>query len=203
MGVIDRWKTKLAQRRAAAAALRKKLKEADRLAKAAERVILRHENTAAKKTLQYAQAHVGVTESPPGSNTGPQINEWERAVGMIGQPWCGAFAFACLEYGGVKGLDGRMRYVPFIVEDAKAGIHGLLKIVPRAERKAGDLLIYQWDTGPVDHVGLYISTDPDGNYRTVEGNTSTSVAGSQSNGGIVANKVRSPTTVAYVIRPRY
>lgn len=155
----------------------------------------------ASSALNYALSFVGTKESPANSNRGPQIDKWEQAVDMIAQPWCGAFVHAALDHAGVKGLSSRMRYCPYIIEDAKAGKNGLLKVVPWEDRTPGDLLVYQWDTGPVDHVGLYFS-DARGpvTVNTVEGNTA---VGNDSNGGEVMRRVRDRKFVAAVVRPAY
>jgi hypothetical protein len=45
------------------------------------------------KAISFARSKVGITESPAGSNTGPQIDVWNRAVGTPPGP----FAFWCFE----------------------------------------------------------------------------------------------------------
>lgn len=210
MGIVTTWKKRRAEARKRKTAAQAEIK-ADKLivAKAkkeikhATEVIHRHQTTPQKKAIKFALSHVGVSESPAGSNRGPLIDQWEREVDMVAQPWCGAFQHAVLTHAGVKGLSSRIRYVPYIVEDAKAGVNGMLKVVPFAERAPGDLVIFQFDTGAVDHVGMYLGTNPDGTLKTVEGNTSSGVTGSQDNGGCVAVRSRSRNLVAAIVRPRY
>jgi hypothetical protein len=56
--------------------------------------------TAGQKTAERAAKYVGVTEVPLGSNTGPQVSQWQRPWGMgTGWPWCGAYAAAMTAYG--------------------------------------------------------------------------------------------------------
>ncbi len=203
MGVVDRWREKRKERRAKELRLRKEYLEAKAARQAADRVIKRHQFRPSSAAIAYAQTWVGTKESPPGSNAGPQITKWCRAVNMAAGPWCGAFVYACLDAAGVDDLSWRMRYCPYIVEDAKAGVNGLAKVVPLNQAQPGDLVIFQWDSGPVDHVGMFLGRDKAGGVLTVEGNTSAGSAGSQSDGGMVANRTRNAKDIAYVVRPRY
>lgn len=202
MGVLERWRAKRAERRKKELQLQKDLAEAKRARQAADRVIKRHSTTAAGKAINYAQLYVGTIEDPGRPNRGPQVDKWQRAVDMIGQPWCGAFAFCAVRAGGVKGLSWRMRYTPYIVDDARRGVNGMLKLVPLNEARVGDLLLYNWDGGAVDHVGLFLSRDKFG-IHAIEGNTTSGSAGDQSNGGGVWRRTRQPNQVQYVARPRY
>lgn len=158
--------------------------------------------TAPQAAINYATRYVGVKESPPNSNRGPQIDAWQRAVNMLGAPWCGAFAFACLKVAGVKELTDRMRYVPWIVEDARKGVNGMKGLVAWADKRPGDLVIYQWDaaSSPVDHVGLLYATVNGTTLRAIEGNTA---VGNDSNGGEVMVRTRNRANVAYIVRPNY
>lgn len=53
----------------------------------------------ALEALQVAAAQIGVCEEPPGSNRGPMVDEYLRAVGLNpeGQhySWCAAFVYWC------------------------------------------------------------------------------------------------------------
>lgn len=216
MGIVKRWRRIWSERKAkeayAIATLRQARAEKERATvdvEYAERVLQRHKPvSAAKRAITWANAQVGTVEQPAGSNSGPKIDAWQKLVEtkpgeMHGQPWCGAFMFATLKAAGVKDLSWRMRYVPYIVEDAKLGRNGMKQLVPWADRKPGDLVIYQFDTGAVDHVGIYLGDNADGTIRTVEGNTSSGTAGSQSNGGGVFRRARARAVIAYLARPKY
>jgi hypothetical protein len=53
-------------------------------------------NEIAKKALAKAVTQLNVTELPKGSNSGPQINEYLKAVGLKpGYSWCMAFVYWC------------------------------------------------------------------------------------------------------------
>jgi len=66
-----------------------------------------------KDALAYAEKHVGIKEHPPGSNSGPKIDDWCRLAGYTGpQPWCGCFVNACVVAGAVRrGLGNRFHAV--------------------------------------------------------------------------------------------
>lgn len=52
-----------------------------------------------EKTLQIAlsQFQLGVEEQPKGSNSGPQVNEYLKSVGLgAGYSWCMAFVYWCV-----------------------------------------------------------------------------------------------------------
>jgi hypothetical protein len=135
--------------------------------------------------VAFARSMVGISEDPPGSNTGPKIDAWQKACGVHAAPWCGCFVNACLVAGGFPDQEW-LRYCPWIEGRARAGEGGWLW-TPTAQR--GDLALY--GTGIAGHVGLV--TDLGASWRdreTVEGNTSNGPGGSQSNGGIVAIRHR-------------
>lgn len=155
--------------------------------------------------LKWALAQAGTTESPYGSNRGPKVSEWQRVFGMDGQPWCGAFVGNALKQAGVA-VTNRIVYCPYIVQDGSAGTNGMEKLVPVAQAKAGDLIVFDWDrNGVYDHVGM-LRKDYDGSgvLYTVEGNTSADNNGSQSNGGgvFLRSRATSVATIA-IVRPQY
>jgi CHAP domain len=54
--------------------------------------------TIATLALQIAQGQVGQSENPVGSNSGPMVNEYLKAVGLNpGYAWCQAFVYWCYE----------------------------------------------------------------------------------------------------------
>jgi hypothetical protein len=52
--------------------------------------------TLAELALQIAQSQIGQSEKPIGSNSGPMVNEYLKAVGLPpGYAWCQAFVYWC------------------------------------------------------------------------------------------------------------
>jgi hypothetical protein len=55
--------------------------------------------------LDFAATQIGVMEVPPGSNRGPQVDEYVRSVGLSPEgrfAWCVAFIFFCFEHAAKK-----------------------------------------------------------------------------------------------------
>lgn len=139
-----------------------------------------------RKALAEALRHVGVRESPPGSNR-TMFGRW---FGVDGVPWCAIFVSYCFDVGaGVvlcRGWSGAgtgprgVAYVPTLAAWLKAEGRWV------EEPRAGDLAIFDWDGGLPDHVGIVIDAHGDA-LRTVEGNTG---VGNDSDGGQVMRRER-------------
>lgn len=125
----------------------------------------------------------------------------EPYFGMSGVPYCAMFASYCLDWAGVPCAGMPSAYCPDIVnagEDAGA-------TVSREDAEAGDLVLFDWGfDGLADHIGIVEENHPDEGYMTtIEGNTSSGSAGSQSNGGVVARRQRGYGSICCVVRPDY
>ena len=95
---------------------------------------------------------------------------------------------------------GDFAYVPYgINAAARAG----QLVSPMTQAAPGDLVCFDWDgDGLADHVGI-VEANYGGWLQTIEGNTSSGAAGSQSNGGGVWCRTRGWDSVCAVIRPAY
>lgn len=156
--------------------------------------------------LKWALAQVGTTEQPPGSNQGPKIDQWNIASGIspsVYAYWCQSFANAVLVHGGGPQL--KSAYTPTVVQWARDGKFGLKLLGSHySDAKAGDFLYFKFpgvSDAFCDHVAVRLANKAP---RTVEGNTSPGVSGSQNNGGCVGIHTtdRVPYVVA-VVRPPY
>lgn len=148
--------------------------------------------------LSHGLTHVGVEESPSGSNEGtPYPSGWEKNFGMNGVSWCGCFAGSMILDAGGHVTD-RVAYVPYIVADARAGQDGFSRFVAwnsigRDQRvKPGWLVTYDWNGNHSFgmHVGIVKELTSDG-VIACEGNTESGNAGDQSDGGGVFVRTRS------------
>jgi hypothetical protein len=149
--------------------------------------------------LAYAKQHLGVSEDPPNSNSGPMIDDWWRLCGYVDpQPWCGCFVNACIVAGGLPSGAGWIGYTPSIVSRAQAGTDGWSW---EDGGKPGDLALY--DTGPggdiAVHVEIVRAQLSSTTYSTYGGNTSAGTSGSQANGGMVAQHDDRTTTGSFHI----
>jgi len=150
-----------------------------------------------ERALAEAMRHVGVRESPPGSNRTP----FGRWFGVDGVPWCAIFVSYCFARGagvvlcrgwhgaGVYAMKG-VTYVPTL----EAWLRATRRWLPASvDPLPGDLAIFDWDGGVPDHVGIVERLLGPGRVATVEGNTA---LGNDSDGGEVLRRERSSAQIA-------
>ncbi len=138
--------------------------------------------------LAEALRHVGVKESPPGSNR-TMFGRW---FGVDGVPWCAIFVSYCFDVGAgtvlCRGWHGAgvgrrgVAYVPTLAAWLKATDRWVDDGPLR-----GDLVIFDWDGGMPDHVGIVVAVLEGDALETVEGNTG---VGNDSDGGQVMRRRR-------------
>jgi hypothetical protein len=143
--------------------------------------------------LAEARRWIGTKESPPGSNETP-FGAW---FGTNGVPWCNIFVSYCFAVGagytiaaGYHGAGCSARgcaYVP----TTEAWLRAAGMWIGRAEPRAGDIAIYNWDGGPPDHIGI-VERFGNGAFTAIEGNTA---VGDDSNGGQVMRRERTLQSV--------
>lgn len=141
------------------------------------------------KALAEAIKHIGVKESPAGSNR-TQFGRW---FGVDGVPWCNIFVSYCFHEGagyticaGYKGAGVYAKgctYVP----TTEAWLRATGLWIGRGAPQAGDIAIFNWDGGVPDHIGIVEKNLGGGQFQTVEGNTA---VGNDSNGGQVMRRQR-------------
>ena len=153
------------------------------------------------RTLRWLTKHRGTTEQPPGSNTDQRVWGIRRAqvkcangaTWLVGQPWCGVWAFMACHVGGVRPKQPyRWASVAFIEDDAKAKRNGFRGWTtnPRTPLR-GDLVI-------LFGRGVHVETVRSvrwiwrrlGVIPTDGGNTSSGNTGSQNNGGGAYRRLR-------------
>lgn len=160
---------------------------------------VRRQRRGGKAAVAWGMRKVGITESPPESNWGPEIGQWIKYTGYSGPVyWCGCFACYAVVKVGKAAVPNRIRlgYTGYIVQDARANVNGL-RAVSFADARPGDILVYDFD-----HIGVFRSISGSTVY-TVEGNTSPGSSGHQSNGGGVWDRIRSTSDVLCVARPEW
>lgn len=146
------------------------------------------------KAFNKAVTQIGIKENPPDSNR-VLYSEW---YGIIGA-WCAMFVTWChIQVGGKRFSRGHYyAYVPFIIDDARAGRNGLHLVT---EPVKGDLVCFDWDNDHIaDHVGIFETwlNKANGTFSTVEGNTSST---NNSNGGQVMRRERNRSDVQAFVR---
>ncbi|MEA2495527.1 MAG: hypothetical protein QOJ29_3438 [Thermoleophilaceae bacterium] len=152
--------------------------------------------------LKWAHSKVGMHESPPDSNRGPEIDKYNRECGTLAAPYCAEFVVYGLRHICEIHVPSEWRYSPNIWTDAKAGRYGFRAASKETRPEPGWVVLMDFVAGgdPVMHVGFV--DDPIDHH--VEANTSSDQHGSQDNGGGVYIKTRTerlPFIVGYAVPP--
>jgi hypothetical protein len=142
---------------------------------------------AGQAMLAAVRPEVGQTEQPPGSNDSPRIAQYRQATaGAPGPgPWCAYFVSWAARQAGAPIGDSGQGFGR--VDDVMAWGQRSGKALPAgATPQPGDLIV--WD----EHIGIVESVGADGSIKTIEGNSSNSVARRQygSDGGGAIGYVR-------------
>lgn len=147
----------------------------------------RYSKSAGEEAVAKGRQLIGVKESPEGSNWGGKVEDFIRFTGYTGPVfWCGCFAcWVVVKLGGAK-IPNRIRlgYAPYITADALAGVNGL-KAVRAENARPGDIACL-WGG---KHIEVVAERPSGGSVRCLGGNTTK--GGQESNGGEVAENVRS------------
>jgi hypothetical protein len=125
----------------------------------------------ASSAVQAAEAEVGQTEQPPGSNDSPRIAEYRTAVAGAGVgPWCAQFVSWCAKQAGTPLGEAGQGFQS--VEAVSAWAQRTGRLQPAGSTpQPGDLIVWGGE-----HIGLVESVDPDGAIHTIEGNSSNAVS---------------------------
>jgi len=135
--------------------------------------------------IEIARKEVGTIEGPKDNET--KYGAFTKANFLA---WCGSYVMWCANQAGVK--------IPNTVSTV-AGAAAFKKMSTWFDADGGqaplpgDILYFDFPGDGVDrisHVGICVSDNGDGTVKTLEGNTSSSVKGSQRNGGEVCEQVR-------------
>ena len=114
--------------------------------------------------------------------------------GVNGVPFCAMFVSWVFAQAGARCAGLPEAYCPYILSDARAS-GALLSDKTRAQ--PGDVVLFDWDGGVVDHVGIVESNH--GSYvQTIEGNTTIN-----GRSGSVGRRTRAWSTVEAVVRPSW
>lgn len=135
-------------------------------------------------------SQIGFKEGP---NNDTKYGVW---YGLNHGAYCDMGISWCADQLGASDIIGKFAYCPSHVNWFKA--RGQWVTTPRR----GDIVFFSWDGGPIaDHVGIVevANSWP----TTIEFNTSSGAAGSQSNGDGVYRRVRNPAYILGYGRPNY
>lgn len=146
--------------------------------------------------VDIAKSQLGYKE---GSNNDTMYGKW---FGLNNQPWCAIFVSWCFDQAGMTSKVAAQTKKGFASCDV--GLKWFSKnnkLVPVGQAQPGDIVFFQFDTdAQPDHVGIVASNDGK-SMLCYEGNTSSGVKGSQSNGDGVYLRKRPYSLVMGVARP--
>ena len=159
--------------------------------------------TTASKVIAEAKSHLNYVE---GKGQSTIFGKW---FGANGAAWCAMFVSYCLSHAGAPEILKGAQTAKGAAQVSKIKNHlkktGAKQIKP-ADAMPGDVVIFDWPGGyETDHVG-FIRAKSNAAKKfiyTIEGNTSSGKAGSQSNGGGVYTRTRSFGVVESIWRPKY
>lgn len=150
------------------------------------------------KVIELCKASEGYTEGPNNDTT---FGKW---FGLNNQPWCAMAASKMYFDAGIlasvantkKGFASCDAWLKYLTKNNQ--------LVPVGQAQRGDLVFFQFDEdAQPDHVGIVKFHNTKLKYIQVfEGNTSSGVAGSQSNGDGFYLKRRTYKTIMAVARPK-
>ena len=153
------------------------------------------------EALKWAVKLIGTKEVPPKSNRGLVIDDIEKTFGYKGVAYCALFAQWCYK----RACSAEGIGFPFpgtassqtLFKWAKSrGVAG----TDFKELKRGDIVIWQKYKIWQGHVGIVTDVDyENGKFMTIEGNTSNSDFGSQSEGDGIYARVRYMKKMDFVV----
>lgn len=149
----------------------------------------------ANDILAVARSQIGYTESPANSNN----TKYGAEYGLNYNPWCMMFVWWCFKQAGASDLFyGGKKTASCPTFERWAKQQGSRWIT--RNYKPGDIVLYDFDGGTADHVGIIEVVRANG-VDAIEGNTS--LNGSQDNGGAVLLRYRSNGLIIGAYRPAY
>ncbi len=149
----------------------------------------------ATAVLNKARAQLGYRE---GRNND---TKYGKAYGLNHAPWCAMFLWWVGEQVGGKTLIPQIAYTPAMARWYREQGDNRWGITPR--RGAIAFFDFPDSVERIQHVGLVEKVLPGGRIQTIEGNTSSGVAGSQADGGGVYRRIRPAAHVVMYGYPEY
>ena len=132
----------------------------------------------AQAALEVADGQVGVSEQPPGSNRGKEVEEFLAAVGVPpGNPWCAAFVYWCVDRAAERlGQANCLPRTGGVLEMWRGAKRTGLPCVPSGQAVAQPSLVTAGMVFVIDHGGGkghvgFVEGVANGRLVTVEGNS--------------------------------
>ena len=152
----------------------------------------------ATDVLKAARGEIGYNRWDD-SQAGTKYGRWYAKdhgsyYGTSGVPFCAMFVSWVFDQAGAKCAGIPEAYCPYILNDAKKA--GAV-LSDKTKAQPGDVVLFDWDGGVVDHVGIVEKNY--GTYiQTIEGNTTINGVS-----GAVGRRTRSWGTITAIVRPSW
>lgn len=152
----------------------------------------------ATDVLKVARGEIGYNRWDD-SQAGTKYGRWYAKghgsyYGTSGVPFCAMFVSWVFDQAGAKCAGIPEAYCPYILNDAKKA--GAV-LSDKTKAQPGDVVLFDWDGGVVDHVGIMEKNY--GTYiQTIEGNTTINGVS-----GAVGRRTRSWGTITAIVRPSW
>lgn len=152
----------------------------------------------ANNVLSVARAEIGYNRWDD-NQAGTKYGRWYAQshgayYGTSGVPFCAMFVSWVFDQAGAKCAGIPEAYCPYILNDAKKA--GAV-LSDKTKAQPGDVVLFDWDGGVVDHVGI-IEKNYGSYVQTIEGNTTINGVS-----GAVGRRTRSWGTIAAIVRPSW
>lgn len=152
----------------------------------------------AVSVLSVARAEIGYCRWDDPA-TGTKYGRWYAEghgsyYGTNGVPFCAMFVSWVFDLAGAECAGLPEAYCPYILNEARRA--GMV-LADKAKAQPGDVVLFDWDGGVVDHVGI-VELNKESYVQTIEGNTTIN-----GRSGSVGRRTRSWSQVAAVVRPSW
>lgn len=158
--------------------------------------------TTAKDVIAEAMTWVN-KKYKEGANNDSLFGRW---YGANHQAWCAMFvSYVFFQAGGINLVSAQTKKGFAYCPAGVAWFQKLKQWHSARDAQPGDVVFFDWNhNGGAEHVGIVVKNDPKKQVvYTIEGNTSSGAAGSQSNGDGVYRRTRPYSFVLGVGRPAY
>ena len=152
----------------------------------------------ASSVLAKARAEIGYCRwDDPAAGT--KYGRWYAKdhgsyYGANGVPFCAMFVSWVFAQAGARCAGLPEAYCPYILNKARSA--GAI-LSDKTKAQPGDVVLFDWDGGVVDHVGI-VELNKGSYIQTIEGNTTIN-----GRSGSVGRRTRAWSTVAAVVRPSW
>jgi hypothetical protein len=162
--------------------------------------------TAGEKFAGVLQANKNVKEQPKSSNSGPEVTQYLKSVGLYaGLPWCAAFVYyifdqTCKNLGVTNPLPktaGVLDHWGKAPSENKIDISAAKSDISLV--RPGAVFIMSRPGKGLGHTGIVVSVDPSKKtITTMEGNTNDQQSGEGDRVGINVRKIDSPVMKGFI-----